>query len=153
VDAVSLGTFKKGETTTLTYTIHVPEELTNKYALSATKTKWVFTTSLGSEGKTYTSSKSSSSSDDDSSSSSSYSYSSERPGTLEINSNTQTFSDDGVPLNPFIPSGTDTDSYGHKTGDSNIVQYALTVAGISTILLILVIISGKRKKRRHSRES
>jgi hypothetical protein len=152
VEKVSLGTFKKGETTDLFYTIHVPAELTNKYALADTKTKWIFTTSLGSDTSSDSSTKSSSSSSSSSRSSSSSSSSSEKPGVLEITSGTQIFSDDGVPLNPFgFGSDSDTGVYGHKTGDSNVVQYALTVAGISTVLLILVILSGKRKKR-HTRD-
>jgi hypothetical protein len=57
-------------------------------------------------------------------------------------------SDDGIPLNPFASgSGSGDSTYGHKTGDPNIVPYALAVAGVSTILLIWVIFSGKRKKR------
>lgn len=39
---VSLGYFSKGETGEITYTLSVPAELTNKYALANTKTKWVF---------------------------------------------------------------------------------------------------------------
>jgi hypothetical protein len=147
VEELSLGTFNKGETTVLTYTIHVPAELNNKYALSEAITKWIFSTSLGSDRSYRGSSKSSGSSSDDSSDSDSYSS---RPGTLEIGSQNgiYTLSDDGIPLNPFASgSGSGDGTYGHKTGDPNIVPYALAVAGVSTILLIWVIFSGKRKKR------
>lgn len=43
---VLLGEFPSGSDGRLTYTVHVPEELTNKYALSKTKTKWIFETEL-----------------------------------------------------------------------------------------------------------
>jgi hypothetical protein len=151
VDKVSLGKFKKGESTDLFYTIHIPAELKNEFALAETKTKWIFSTSLGSDGTTSTSSNNKSSSSSSSSSRSSSSGSSgsstvgTKPGVLEIGSVLQTFPDDGVPLNPFTNDSTGT--YGHKTGDSNIVRYMLAVAGICTILLIGVIFSGKRKKR------
>ena len=43
---ILLGTFAKGEHTKLTYTVHVPEELKNEFALTKTKTKWIFKCNL-----------------------------------------------------------------------------------------------------------
>ena len=45
---VYLGYFTKGETAEITYTVSVPSELNNKYALMDTKTKWIFSCSLSS---------------------------------------------------------------------------------------------------------
>lgn len=39
---ISLGVFNQGEGTTITYTLYVPPELNNFYALMKTKTKWIF---------------------------------------------------------------------------------------------------------------
>lgn len=39
---ISLGYVKKGETKNLTYTVSIPAELTNEFALTKTKTKWIF---------------------------------------------------------------------------------------------------------------
>ena len=41
-DAVEVARLKSGEEKSLTYTLHVPNELDNQYALSQTKTKWIF---------------------------------------------------------------------------------------------------------------
>lgn len=39
---IELGYFSKGETGEITYTLSIPAELTNKFALASTKTKWIF---------------------------------------------------------------------------------------------------------------
>lgn len=49
-DKVTLAYLRYGEDAELTYTLHVPAELNNAYALSATKTKWVFSAQLKSSG-------------------------------------------------------------------------------------------------------
>lgn len=41
-DGIELAYLRKGDTTELTYTLSVPPELNNKYAMMATKTKWIF---------------------------------------------------------------------------------------------------------------
>lgn len=46
---VLLAEYKSGTAGKLNYTIHVPEELTNKYATSKAKVKWIFETELGEE--------------------------------------------------------------------------------------------------------
>lgn len=51
---VELASLKYGDESELTYTLYVPEELNNQYALSKTKTKWIFSAKVknsgGSEG-------------------------------------------------------------------------------------------------------
>lgn len=46
---ILLGTFAKDEKTKLVFTVHVPEELKNKFAMTKAKTKWVFECSLEDE--------------------------------------------------------------------------------------------------------
>lgn len=41
-DGVELAYLRRGDTAELTYTLSVPAELNNKYAMMATKTKWIF---------------------------------------------------------------------------------------------------------------
>lgn len=41
-DGVELAYLRRGDTAELTYTLSVPPELNNKYAMMATKTKWIF---------------------------------------------------------------------------------------------------------------
>ena len=41
-DKTLLGEYKKGDSTDFTYSLYVPWELNNKYALTKTKTKWIF---------------------------------------------------------------------------------------------------------------
>lgn len=43
---IDLGEYEKGNSSKLNFSIYVPKELTNKYALSNTKTKWIFTAKL-----------------------------------------------------------------------------------------------------------
>lgn len=43
---IDLGEYKDGDSSKLEFTIYVPKELTNKFALAETKTKWIFTASL-----------------------------------------------------------------------------------------------------------
>lgn len=45
-----LGEYKSNTKGKLTYTVHVPEELNNAYALSKAKTKWIFETELDESG-------------------------------------------------------------------------------------------------------
>lgn len=42
---VQLGYLRRGETRNLTYTVSIPAELTNEYALANTRTKWIFSCS------------------------------------------------------------------------------------------------------------
>lgn len=43
---IKLGTYNKGDRTALMWTLEVPPELTNRYAMTATKTKWIFEAQL-----------------------------------------------------------------------------------------------------------
>lgn len=47
---IRLGTYYTGDITDLVWELHVPPELTNKFALTATKTKWVFEARLKNKG-------------------------------------------------------------------------------------------------------
>lgn len=49
-DRVVIADLKSGESTELTYTLHVPAELDNSYAMSGTRTKWVFTAEVKGHG-------------------------------------------------------------------------------------------------------
>lgn len=49
VKRILLGEFKPGEESLLSYSIYVPSELNNAYALKATKTKWIFECELENE--------------------------------------------------------------------------------------------------------
>jgi hypothetical protein len=51
VDKTLLGEFNPGAGAELTYSLYVPWELNNKYALTNTKTKWIFECELLPEGK------------------------------------------------------------------------------------------------------
>ena len=46
LDEISLGKFYKGDSAIMTYSLYVPKELTNIYALTETLTKWVWTAKL-----------------------------------------------------------------------------------------------------------
>lgn len=49
-DKIQLALLRRGEEITLDYTVHVPAELTNKFALNETKTKWIFECKVKSSG-------------------------------------------------------------------------------------------------------
>lgn len=52
VKKVALASLRQGEEEELTYRVHVPEELNNRYALAETRTKWIFSAELeGAGGK------------------------------------------------------------------------------------------------------
>ena len=46
LNEISLGKFNKGETTNMFYRLYIPKELRNAFALSETRTKWVWTARL-----------------------------------------------------------------------------------------------------------
>ena len=138
VDKVSLGKFKKGQSTTLKYTVHVPEELRNKFALTETKTKWVFSAKLN---DSYTGgSKSSSSKDKD--------PTPEKPGVITIPPDAPNVTPGPVPT-PGGVGGVDRGNAGaqrFKTGDTNTVLFACLGAGLLGIVLIALLITSKKKR-------
>ena len=51
LDRILLGEYAYGETSRMSWTLEVPPELTNRFALTATKTKWVFEAELPTKTK------------------------------------------------------------------------------------------------------
>lgn len=133
-EPVKLAALKKNEEAVLTYTVTVPKTLSNTYALSETKTKWIFTASLsGSSG-----------------------------GGSRGSSGSSSFTVPGSPLTPTIASPSELETVPEpqnpddpvtgiwtnpRTGDDSRVWFHLMLAGLCGLIGTGIILRDKQKKR------
>ena len=144
-DEVLLATLKNGDETQLSYTVSVPKELNNAYALSNTNTTWIFRAQLNSSG--------SSGSHSGGHKGGSDSDSGNGPGVEKKNPELPTpDSSQGSTVSPDTPIDKAIDTikkYVPKMGDDNVETIALCVMGTSGFLL-LALWSDKKKTENHA---
>lgn len=144
-DKVTLAYLKSGEETKLTYTLSVPAELNNQYALSSTKTKWIFSAQLKS---------SSGGGGGGGSTSGGYSDSGDNsggPGVTDNQNHTNNSQNDlPGPVEDVIKQITDVIQIIPKLGDNNVALYAFIVMIVSGAGAVVLWKKSKGKgKERH----
>lgn len=134
---ILLGSYGKDESGTITYTISVPKELNNQYALAKAKTAWHFKCTL--ESKT--------------------SYNS---GTHGVNLTTVTGPNPYPATETIVPETTSESQIGKtpenrknpKTGDdSQLMLYLSSMGFFGCAAVLMVIFSKKKKKEKETKES
>lgn len=143
-DKVTLAYLKSGEETRLTYTLSVPAELNNQYALSSTKTKWIFSAQL----------KSSSGGGSGGSASGGYSDSGDNSGGPGVTDNQTDNSQNDLPgpVEDVIKQITDVIRIIPKMGDTNVGLYAFIVMVLSGAGAMVLWKKGKRKGKEERHE-
>ena len=141
VDEIKLGKYNKGDKSELTYTLYIPKELTNKYALSSTKTKWVWTAKLQDN---YTSGGGGGGGSSSGGGGHSSTPSRDPEGSVIIPPEEVRGADRDVPQ---PPPGDVQGASRAKTGDNNLILYGAIAIFISITGIIILIVTDRKRGR------
>lgn len=160
---ISLGSYGKNESSTITYTVSVPKELNNQYALAKAKTAWHFKCVLK-ESSNHNSGNSGSSGSSGSSGGSGMtsvvegSHSIKFPTTTETNASPNPYpAQEETSIQETRPepqiSETVEQRKNPKTGDDSQLMFYLSSMGFFGCVAALMIIFSKKKKKKGTKES